>query len=132
MKKNRDVMIISFIAGLCLLLSGTSGFATWNTIQQFVTTYLINNLFLQIIFSIIIFIASLGGIAVILGGLLIGKNNVITGKFLIMLGAGMGLIGLIIACMIAIIQSNQILGGFFSIGTFGILLSIIARKKAKK
>jgi hypothetical protein len=125
-------MIIAFIAGICLLLSGTSGFATWKTVQQFVTTFLINNLFVQIIFLIIIFIASLGGVAVILGGMFIGKNNVITGKFLIMLGTGMGLIGLIIACMIAIIQSNQILGGFFSIGTFGILLSIIARKKAKK
>ena len=48
MKTNKKAMIIAIIAGFCLLLSGTSGFATWKTIQQFVTNHIINNFYIFI------------------------------------------------------------------------------------
>jgi uncharacterized SAM-binding protein YcdF (DUF218 family) len=57
--------------------------------------YIVNSLIVQIIFSILLFFASLGGISVIIGGLLIGKDKRRTGKILLSLGAGLGLIGLL-------------------------------------
>jgi len=125
-------MAIAIIAGILLLISGVSGLATWETIKDFVTTNIIDNTFVQIIFTILIFIASLGGISVIAGGLLIGKNKIGTGKLLISLGAGLGLIGLIFSIIVAYTEGNFTLGSFFSIGVIGLILSIVARAVAKK
>lgn len=100
--------------------------------KDFIITNIIDNSRVQIVFAFLIFIASLGGIAVIAGGLLIGKNKIGTGKFLITLGAGLGLIGLIFSIAVAYTERNLTLGSFFSIGTIGLILSIIARIIAKK
>ena len=80
----------------------------------------------------LIFIASLGGITVITGGLLIGKKKVGTGKFLIALGAGLGIIGLIISIYVGYTEGSLTIGSFFSIGAIGLILSITARIMAKK
>jgi hypothetical protein len=131
MTKRNQAVFIAVIAGILLLISGISGAATLEAIKDFVTSQFPGNEILEIVFVILIFIASLGGIAVILGGLLIGKNKVKTGKLLIMLGAGIGLIGLLVSITIAVVQNSFTLGSFFSIGTIGIILSIIARKIAR-
>ncbi|MBN2603776.1 MAG: hypothetical protein JXA91_06565 [Candidatus Thermoplasmatota archaeon] len=133
MKLNdKSAMIIAIVAGILLIIAGVSGLATWETIKDFVTTHVIDNNIVQIVFAILIFIASLGGIAVIAGGLLLGKNKVGTGKFLITLGAGLGLIGLIFSFIVAYTEQNLSLGSFLSIGTIGLILSIIARIITKK
>jgi len=131
--KNKQSMIIAIIAGILLLIAGVSGLATWETIKYFVIKNLnIDNEIIQVVFAVLIFIASLGGISVIAGGLLIGKNRVRTGKFLITLGAGLGLIGLIFSIIIGYYEGNLTIGSFFSIGTIGLILSIVARMRAKK
>jgi len=130
--KNKQAMVIAIIAGIFLLVAGVSGLATWETIQDFVTKNIIDNVIVQIVFAVLIFIASLGGISVITGGLLIGKNNVGIGKFLITLGAGLGLIGLIFSIIVVYMEGNLTIGSFFSIGAIGLILSIIARMRAKK
>lgn len=130
--KNSKAMAIAIIAGILLLISGVSGLATWETIKDFVTTNIMDNTYVQIIFTILIFIASLGGISVIAGGMLIGKNKIGTGKLLISLGAGLGLIGLIFSIIVAYTEGNLTLGSFFSIGAIGLILSIVARAIAKK
>lgn len=133
MKSKKSLaMIIALLAGVLLLISGISGLATWETIKNFVTENIIDNNIVQIVFAILIFIASLGGISVIAGGLLIGKNNIRTGKFLILLGTGLGLIGLIFSVVVAVIKGNISLASFFSIGSIGLILSIIARMIVKK
>jgi hypothetical protein len=125
-------MIIAIIAGILLLISGVSGLAAWETIKNFVTTNIIDNYLVQILFTILIFIASLGGISVIFGGLLLGKNKIRTGKLFISLGAGFGIIGLIVSIIISIMENNFTIGSFFSIGTIGLILSIFARLIVKK
>ena len=131
-KNNNCIMVIAIIAGLLLLISGISGVATWETIQDFDKTYVIENYFIEIIFAILIFIASLGGISVIIGGILLGKKKITSGKFLIMLGSGLGLIGLIFSIIVAIFEGSLTLGSYFSIGGIGLILSIIARILTKK
>jgi hypothetical protein len=129
---NRNAMVIAIVAGILLAIAGVSGLATWETIKDFVTTHVIDNIIVQIVFAILIFIASLGGISVIAGGLLLGKNKVGTGKLLITLGAGLGLIGLIFSFVVAYSEQNLSLGSFLSIGTIGLILSVVARIITKK
>ncbi len=130
--KNRKVIGITIIAGILLLIAGINGVATWETIKNFVTTHVVDNYLVQIVFAILIFIASLGGISVIIGGLLIGKEKIVSGKFFIALGAGLGFFGLIFSLIVAYAEENLTVGSFFSIGTIGLILSIIARAMAKK
>lgn len=125
-------MAIAILAGILLLIAGMSGLATWEDIKTFVINNITNNFVIQIVFAILIFIASLGGISVVAGGIFIGKEKIRTGKFLISMGAGIGLIGLIVTIIVALYQNSLTLGSFFSIGTIGIILSIAARMMTKK
>ncbi len=130
--RNKKAMILAIIAGILLLIAGVNGIATWETIKDFVLNYVGENEIIEIIFVVLILIASLGGLAVIIGGLLFGKDKVRTGRFLITLGAGLGLIGLIVSIVIAIYEESPIIGSFFSIGAIGLIISIVARMIAKK
>jgi len=130
--RNSKAMIVAVFAGILLLISGISGLATWEAIKNFVTTNIVDNYIVQIVFVVLIFIASLGGIAVIIGGLLIGKDKIGTGKLFISLGAGLGLIGLLVSIIIAFMENNFTIGSFFSVGAIGLILSIFARLTVKK
>ena len=131
-KNNKTAMIVAIIAGIFLLIAGVSGLATWETIKTFVIENLTDSFIVQVIFSILLFISSLGGLSVIIGGILIGKDKVRTGKFMITLGAGIGLIGLIISIIIAYMENSIVIGSFFSVGFIGLILSIVARLMVKK
>jgi hypothetical protein len=131
MSKNKNAMIIAIVAGFLLLIAGISGFAAWETIKDFVIENITDNEIVQIVFSVLILIASFGGISVIIGGFIIGKNSVRTGKLFILLGSGMGLIGLLISIIVAYIQGSFTIGSFFSIGVIGLILSIAARMIAE-
>jgi len=130
--RNSKAIIVAVFAGILLLISGVSGLATWEAIKNFVTANVIDNYIVQIIFVVLIFIASLGGISVIIGGLLIGKDKIGTGKLFISLGAGLGLIGLLVSIIIAFMENNFTIGSFFSVGAIGLILSIVARLMVKK
>lgn len=125
--KNSKAMTVAIVSGILLLIAGVSGVAAWETIKDFVTIHIMDNKIVQNIFVILIFIASLGGIAVIAGGLLIGKDKIVTGKFLIALGAGFGLISLIFSIVVAYIEKNLTISSFLSVGAIGLILSILAR-----
>lgn len=79
--------------------------------------------------TIMIYLAMLGGFAVILGGLLMWKGFDLFGKILVWLGTGIGVISLIVSAIIAyatgrwdsFITSNMTLIGI------GLVISIIAR-----
>ena len=130
--KNKQAMIIAIIAGVLLLVAGMSGVAAWETIKDFVIENITDNNIVQIVFTFLIFIASLGGIAVIIGGILISKNKIRTGKLFISLGAGLGLIGLIFSIIVAYLEESLTMGSFLSIGAIGLILSIAARIIASK
>lgn len=83
-------------------------------------------------------IATLGGIAVIIGAFLFTTDRVGTGKFIIGIGAGMGIIGLIILIynmymalgFDALLELYNLLSN--SMGMLGVLLTIIGRMFVKK
>ena len=130
--RNKTAMGIAIVAGIFLLIDGVSGFATWETIKTFVLNNITDNEIVQIIFAVLIFIAALGGIAVIAGGVLIGKNKLRSGKFIILLGTGLGIIGFIFSIIVAINEGNFTFNSLLTIGGIGIILSIAARLIAEK
>jgi hypothetical protein len=135
--RNRTAALIAVIGGVLLFLGGSIGMVGFLTQLQDIIFEMLGepNSLIETIFWILIFIAALGGIAVIIGGLLIYKNHIIAGKFLIALGAGIGIIGLIIGLITSMYQGDS--ANYFSWITtsfagIGIVLSIIARLMAKR
>ena len=132
MGKNTKAMAVAILAGILLLIAGVNGLAAWENIKTFVVDNIADNYIIQVVFAILIFIASLGGISVIIGGILVGKEKLRTGKLLISLGAGLGLLGLIFTIIVALYEGSFTLTTLFSIGGIGLILSIIARLMVKK
>ena len=91
-----------------------------------------------LVLTILLYIAGLGGLAVIIGGILFAMNRVGTGKFVIGLGAGLGLFGLIIMLVEAYLAGGvAALTDFLtlvsqSIAWIGVIMSIVARSMVKK
>ncbi|MEW6593199.1 MAG: hypothetical protein AB1305_06000 [Candidatus Hadarchaeota archaeon] len=74
--RNSLAMVLAIVAGILILAAGLTGATTWESIRNFVTTLLGNHWALLLLFQVLVFLASLGGIAVILGGLLFGLGRV--------------------------------------------------------
>ncbi|MFX1563278.1 MAG: hypothetical protein ACFFDP_08215, partial [Promethearchaeota archaeon] len=95
--KNKVGIIIALISGIILILGGVaSGVGIYALIPWIASVLGFPPEIIAIINLAILvldFIAGLGGIAVIIGALLVAKERIGTGKLLIGLGAGMGLIG---------------------------------------
>jgi hypothetical protein len=95
---------------------------------------------LSIILQILAYIAMGGGISVIIGALIVAMNHYRLGKFIIGLGAGMGLISLIIFLITTIVNGSivqEFIGivseiGHGGYGFLGIFLTIVARFKLKQ
>ena len=130
--RNKVAMYLAIVAGMLLLGMGVTGVATWRLVSDFFTSLLGDNQVLVLFFQVLIFISSLGGLAVIFGGVLIGARRVFIGKLLIMLGAGVGLFGFLVMIVIPWVQQGgSTLTFWTSAGTIGIVLSIAARMIAK-
>lgn len=134
--RNRTAGIVAIIGGLLILIGGGAGMARFLSELSEIVQDLMGgkNETIEMIFWILIFIAALGGIAVIIGGALFYYNHVISGKILVALGAGIGIIGLILGIITATIKGDEL--QFFSwLATsfmgVGIVLSLIARMLAK-
>ncbi|MHA1964927.1 MAG: hypothetical protein ACW97G_10125 [Candidatus Thorarchaeota archaeon] len=92
---------------------------------------------ITLVLTILLYIASLGGLAVIIGGILIAMERISTGKFVIGLGAGIGLFGLIIMLVEAYLAGGiaaltEVLTLISqSIAWIGVIMSIVARSRTK-
>ena len=137
--ENKKWVLLCIIGGILMFLSSVVGNVSFfATIFDVIATFAPQTAqVLSIILWIFAFIAMGGGISVIIGALLVGKGNTGTGKFIIGLGAGMGLIGLIIFLLTTLMGGTavadftaiyiQIANG--SYGFLGVLLTIYARMK---
>lgn len=138
-KKNTLPFFVSTISGILLIISGTQGYysgigvygALISAIVQSVEDALVLSI-VEFISKVPVFLASIGGFSVIIGGFLLYKSRVRIGKFMISIGAGIGIPELILA-LAALIASRDLslLLQYQTTGWAGIALSIIARAKAK-
>ena len=146
---NRKWIFLSLVGGALMIFGATIGnLMIYIFFSELAKDY-IKNQFLEttFFFAFIIFgiIAGTGGVSVIIGTLLIIVNHFKLGKFLQIMGTGIGLTGLVIFIIIEIIFI-VIIGhtlGFISIflgitsvcevaGFSGFLMAIVSRKKLKK
>ena len=130
-------IVLAATAGILLLVSGIRGpTGTYQLLQQELPKVTQNQQVLQIaniIATIFIAIALAGGVSVLAGAILIYKNHVRTAKFLIGLGAGVGIPWLIMLA-ISLITTGQlatVIAQHSSIGWIGVILAFAARTIAK-
>jgi len=136
-KKKSTPFILSILSGIPLMISGTSGsIGLYGTILSLLASFVENDLVLLTLRAVafaLIFIASLGGVSVIFGGYLIRKSQVRMGKFIIGIGAGVGVPGLLLTLITSIISRSfpAVIAEHGVIGWTGIILSLVARSTAK-
>ena len=137
--QNEKAGIVGLIGGILMMVGGVTGAATWSSIgEQAIEITHIEAL--GQIFQVLVLLGSLGGLLVILGSLFIGWNvlniktttRVKAGKFMIAIGAGFGIIGLLIFLLLTM-MGNDPFGNFLGaigIGFIGLVCSIYARQKS--
>ena len=129
--------IVATIAGVFLLISGIHGpTETYEMIIDLLPQFIENPQILQIVnvvATILIGISLAGGLAVIGGGVLILMGRVGTGKFIISLGLGVGLLWLLMLAITFVTtqQAAAVIAEYSTIGWAGIILAIVARIIAK-
>ncbi len=137
---NKTATILCFIGGILLIIvsaTGSLGFFEYLALLAGVTEIADFYWIIELLLTILNYIAALGGVAVIIGALLIMKSREGTGKFVIGIAVGMSLIGLIIqlATMlyftgVAAVVNFLILASQ-SMGWIGVFLTIFGRRAIK-
>lgn len=135
--ENKTAFIFCLLGGILLILvsaTGTLGFfeylALLYAVPELAEVYWIIEMLLYILSAI----AALGGIAVVIGSILLLKSRESTGKFVIGIAVGMSLIGLIIQLITLVWTSgieaatNFLILASQSMGWIGIFLTIIGRR----
>ena len=141
--ENKKWIILCIIGGILMIISSVLGSITFfETLFSLIEADVGEDVakIISLVIQILGYVAMGGGISVIIGALIVAMDHYRLGKFLISLGAGMGLISLIIAFITGIFGGSivedvegivsEIAHG--SYGFLGILLTIIARIKLKK
>ena len=141
--QNKKWILLCIIGGILMIISSTVGSITFfETIFSLIEADIGEDeaKIVSLVIQILAYIAMGGGISVIVGAMIVAMDHYRLGKFIIGIGAGMGLIGLIIffaAGIIdgTIIEETEALIAEISHGSYGflgIILTIIARMKLKK
>jgi hypothetical protein len=136
---SKSAVILAFVGGALLIIAGVTGSVG---IVGKAIEYLIDHVggSTADVFSIVLhalnFIADLGGVSVIFGGVLIYMERKRVAKFVIGVGAGMGLIGFLITLISALFHGWVYTLSFLlvivqSVGWIGVLLSIAATLLAR-
>ena len=140
-ESRRTAFLLALVGGVILLIAGVSGSVALYDMAaaEIILLYPQLTTIVSIVLPVLSFIASLGGIAVILGGILILGVRLTTGKLLIMLGAGAGIFGILLGLVsgllagLTLVQSaTAVFATYQLLGWIGIFLSILARMLAKK
>jgi len=136
---SKSAVILAFVGGALLIIAGVTGSVG---IVGKAIEYLIDHLggstadLLSIVLQALHFIANLGGVAVIFGGVLIYMERKRVAKFIMGIGAGMGLIGFLITLISAFFHGWVYTLSFLfiivqSVGWIGVILSIVAALLAR-
>lgn len=123
--------MLALVSGVLLLISGISGAGTWRSLRVGLENYVALPPNVELALQIIIVLGALGGLTVLAAAYLLWKGLKRTGRLLVTIGVGIGLIGLTLAILLALVNGS--LESFLSpsTGLVGIVLSIVARMLAK-
>jgi len=130
---NKKMVLLCLIGGVLMILSGTVGsIGFYGTILNYLNTWAPQIApVLEVLMTIFTVIAAGGGVSVIIGALICSGDNYGLGKFMIGLGSGIGLIGLIIS-MISSIVGGTVMANLTAIvmdivhGSYGFVGALLA------
>ncbi len=142
--ENRNWIILCIIGGVLMIIGSTVGGISFFIKISDILTSRVPELapILNIVLTIFNYIALGGGISVIIGAIVVALDHYGIGKFIIGLGAGMGLIGLIVYLITGILGgtlANDLIALIVNLvslnsgfGFIGVFLTILGRFKLKK
>ncbi len=131
--RNKLPFFVGIIAGLLMILSGmTGGAGLWGWLLGWALTIVTVSpeilLVITVFLTVLNFIGAFGGFVVILGSILLLTDRAKIGKFIISVGAGLGILGLffhyygiftsyiwVTAILMLILPAPGILGCFFAL-----------------
>jgi hypothetical protein len=137
----RTAFLLALLAGILMIVAGLTGSVgilgmAFDKLKSLYPAYVD---LIGLVLMILTVIASLGGFAVIFGGVLVLRDRLTTGKLLIGLGAGIGLITLVVGLVSGLTQGWGLEASFVAvfatgqaIGWIGLFLSVLARMVARK
>jgi len=135
LKRNRVAFCLAMVSSLFLFISGTNGLSNWVKIRNIVANY-VNFPGMDDLFVPILIVASLGAFSVFAGGILALKKKRLSGRILILLGSGAGLIGFVFNLLVSIAIPNLSLSSYLSFSSLGVVFALLAqiflRKKDNK
>lgn len=128
--------ILAFAGGALLIFAGLANAELWVTIGEIIKPFIEDPQQRQIVtiaIQVVIFIAGLGGFAVIGGGVAMLYKKELLAKVLIFLGAATGLLGIVIGIMLTLARGGTVAGYFVDqlngvAGLVGVLLAYASRK----
>ena len=131
MKRNVQAGILGTIAGVLLLYVGFNGVAGVDRLFALLEERFGTNETLRILAYVLGGIAALGGVAVLFGAYMVATDRVRTGKLLITLGSGAGIITLLL--FLARNLASEQFSYLFAVlpALLGVVLAIAARMLAK-
>jgi hypothetical protein len=133
----RSAGYLAIVGGILLFLGGAAGWGIFAIIYSFIDHYLnITGDFanmIKLVFQILIFLASLGGITVIIGGYAMLKGFERIGKILTIIGCGTGFLTLVWQLLVAYATNtfNVWTGAMMTFTGIGTVLALISQKLAK-
>ncbi len=126
-RRRRSAALLSILAGALLAAGHFSGAPHWVSFLELVARFIPMNLVLRGVFVAVLVVASFGGIAVILGGLLILGRRDLLAKLLILLGTGFGLVSFVVAISLAVYRGDLPVYGGNALIVIAIGMSVAAR-----
>ncbi|MEK6851845.1 MAG: hypothetical protein AABY30_04830 [Candidatus Thermoplasmatota archaeon] len=128
---NEKAGLLAGVAGLLMLGSGVTGASQWRRTFDLILQMIGPNPLLRFTQLVFVVIGSVGGVFVLLGGYAFRENRVRTGKLLILFGTGFTVISLMVFLVLAVQHGEWPFAGGAVLGFVGIVLSVIARFRAK-
>ena len=133
----RRAVLMATAAGVLLIVAGFSGGTGLLQLgDRLAREYLPADIAVtaHLAITILVFIAGLGGVAVLLGGIFWSRKWARTGTVFVTLGAGVGALGLLLMLAVSLLSGRA--AGFllWLLGPagLGVVLSILARREAKR
>ncbi len=141
--ENKKWILLCIIGGILMIIGSVIGSITFfETLFDLIEADVGEDVakIVSLVIQILGYIAMGGGISVIVGSIIVAMDHYRLGKFIIGIGAGMGLISLLIFLITGIVEGSileeldQIVTETIhgSYGFLGVILTIIARMKLKK
>jgi hypothetical protein len=129
--RNKFAGLLAFFSGIIFLYTGRTSYENWKFVEEIILSTA-NVSFVKLVFSIILFMASLGGLLIIISSWFLYNQNIRLGKILLIIGVGSGALSLCIHIYLSLSSTTIDFSWLFSIGWIAVLLSIVAQFLAKR